>query len=76
MTVSEAESARGFRTGEQEAKAVQQKAKVRCDQVDRSAAPEIGVSVAHFAQVVLEHQHISLPEALELYIGGRRQRNV
>lgn len=69
VTVGEAESIRGFGTGKKKAEAVQQEAEVGCDQVDRCGASEIGVSVVHPGQVVLERQHILLSKALESYIG-------
>lgn len=72
VTVGEAELTRGLRTGQKKAEAVQQEAQVGRDQVDRCGAPEIGMSVAHLCQVVLERQHIPLSEVSEPYIGARR----
>lgn len=70
--VGEAETTRGLGAGKKEAKAVQQKAQVGRDQVDRCGAPEIGVPVAHPGQVVLERQHVPLPEESEPNSGPRR----
>lgn len=73
-TVGEAETTRGLGAGKKEAKAVQQEAQVGRDQVNRRGAPEIGMSVAHPGQVVLERRHIPLPEVSEPYIRARRDK--
>lgn len=71
-TVGEAKTTGGLGAGKEEAEAVQQEAQVGRDQVDRHGAPEIGVSVAHPGQVVLECQHVPLLKVSEPYVGPRR----